>query len=155
MPQLVKGGKNVFAWSKVRNSGEIKIPEDAMDEYKLNPSDKVLVISGSKTSGGFSIVQIEKIKNSPLSQVLDDIPKLSTFQLSQDKPIKYKNRFFTWSEISQDGTICLSKQTLKFFGIQPGDVVLSVRGSGLGVGFIVKGPIIKEAENHKELKVYE
>ena len=155
MPQLVKGGKNVFAWSKVGITGKIKIPEEVISEYQLHAFDKVIVIGGSKTSGGFSIVKIEKMKDSPLAVVLDENPELNSFKISNDKPIKYKNRFFTWTEITQEETLCLSNQALKFFGIKPGDKVLSVRGSGLGVGFIVKGPIIKEAENHQELKVYE
>ena len=61
MPQLVKGGKNAFAWSKVRINGEIKIPNEVIVEYDLQPGDKVIIMSGSKTSGGFSIVKVEKL----------------------------------------------------------------------------------------------
>ena len=76
MPQLVKDGKNVFGWSKVGNSGCIKIPMDVIEEYNLRPSNKVLIMSGSKTSRGFSIVKIEKLINSPLSIVLDNNPNV-------------------------------------------------------------------------------
>ena len=30
MPQLVKGGKHVFGWSKVGNNGVIKIPPEVI-----------------------------------------------------------------------------------------------------------------------------
>jgi hypothetical protein len=155
MPQLVKGGKNVFGWSIVSNSGDIKLPKDAIEEYQLQPSNKVIIISGSKTSGGFSIVKIEKLTDSPLSIVIDNNPKLANFKLSKGKTIQYREKFFCWTEILKDGKIQLPIETLKIYGIKPGDAVLSARGSGLGLGIIVRGPIIKEAEKHPELKLLE
>ena len=154
MPQLVKGGKNVFGWSKVGNNGVIKIPPEVIEEYNLRPSNKVIIMSGSKTSGGFSIVKIEKLINSPLSVVLDNNPKLAKFQLPNGESIQYNNRFFCWTEILHDGKIYLPIETLQLYGIKPGDNILSARGSDLGVGFIVRGPIIKEARNHPELKFF-
>jgi len=50
MPQLIKGGKNVFGWSKISNSSGIKIPIEVIKEYDLQPSNKVIIMSGSKTS---------------------------------------------------------------------------------------------------------
>ncbi len=154
MPQLVKGGKNVFGWSKVSKNGIIKIPEEASKEYNLHPLDKVIVISGSKTSGGFSIIKIEKFTDSQLSSILKNNPKLANFKLSKGMTIQYGKRFFCWTEILKDGKIQLPIETLIIYGIRPGNAVLSARGSGLGVGIIVRGPIIKEAEKHTELKIY-
>lgn len=155
MPQLVKGGKNVFGWSKVGNTGVIKIPPEVIEEYQLQPSNKVIIMSGSKTSGGFSIVKIEKLISSPLSVVLDNNPDLAHFKLSNGEPIQYNNRYFCWTEISKNEKIHLPTVTLQLFGIKPGDNILSARGSGLGVGFIVKGPIISEAKKHPELRLFE
>lgn len=39
MPQLVKGGKHVFGWSRVGDTGRIIIPPEAMEEYHLKDSD--------------------------------------------------------------------------------------------------------------------
>ena len=154
MPQLVKGGKNVFRWSKVSNSSGIKIPIEVIKEYDLRPSNKVIIMSGSKTSGGFSIVKIEKLINSPLSVVLDNNPKLAKFQLSNGEPIQYNNRYFCWTEISKNGKIHLPIETLRLYGIKLRDNILSARGSGLGVGFLVRGPIIQEARKHSDLKIF-
>ena len=153
MPQLVKGGKNVFGWSIVSNNGDIKIPKEAIEEYQLQPSNKVIIISGSKTSGGFSIVKIEKLTDSPLSTVLNNNPKLAKFKLSKGETIQYRKQFFCWTEILKDGKIQLPIETLIVYGIRPGDAVLSARGSGLGIGIIIRGPTIKEAEKHSELKI--
>ncbi len=35
MPQLVKGGKYVYGWSKVSTKGKIAIPDKAKEEYNL------------------------------------------------------------------------------------------------------------------------
>jgi bifunctional DNA-binding transcriptional regulator/antitoxin component of YhaV-PrlF toxin-antitoxin module len=154
MPQLVKGGKHVFGWSKVGNNGDIKIPPEVVEEYQLQPSDKVIIISGSKTSGGFSIVKFEVLKNSPLSVVLNNNPDLARFQLSNGVPIQYNNRYFCWTEISKNGKIHFPIETLRLYGIKPRDYILSARGSGLGVGFLVRGPIIQEARKHSDLKIF-
>ena len=154
MPQLVKGGKHVFGWSKVGNNGVIKIPPEVIEEYQLQPYDKVIIISGSKTSGGFSIVKFEVLKNSPLSVVLDNNPDLARFQLSNGEPIQYNNRYFCWTEISKNGKIHLPIETLRLYGIKLRDNILSARGSGLGVGFLVRGPIIQEARKHSDLKIF-
>ncbi len=39
--------------------------------------------------------------------------------------------------------------------IKMGDKLLVIRGSGLAVGFAVKGPIVKVAQKHKEIKVFQ
>lgn len=35
MPQLVKGGKNVFGWSKVSNNDRIRIPHEVIEDNKI------------------------------------------------------------------------------------------------------------------------
>lgn len=155
MPQLVKGGKHVFGWSKVGEKGRIPIPREAQEEYHLHPKDKVILSQGSKTSGGFSCIKEEIFRASRLSPLLDANPRLATFQLPKGMPIRYKNRIFSWAEICDDGSIDLPLEILQVFGIQPGDRVLVVRGSGLGPGFIVRGPIIEEAQRHADLSLIE
>ncbi len=155
MPQLVKGGKNAFGWSKVGINGEIKIPKEVREEYNLQPTNKVIIMTGSKKSGGFSIIKEEKLRDSHLSIILENNPKLSDFTLSKGEVINYNNRIFCWIEINDRGSIILPVKTLKLYGIKPGDHILSVRGSNLGVGFIGKGPIIEEAKKHPELKIFE
>ena len=49
----------------------------------------------------------------------------------------------------------LPPRALTAYGIQPGDRLLVIRGSNLGVGFGVRGPIIEEANRHPELEVFD
>jgi len=50
MPQLVKGGKYTFGWSRVGDTGRIVIPAEAVEEYRLKESEKLILVPGSKTS---------------------------------------------------------------------------------------------------------
>ena len=62
MPQLVKGGKHVFGWSKVGEQGSIVIPSEAFAEYHLITGENVILMSGSKTSGGFGLTKRESLR---------------------------------------------------------------------------------------------
>ncbi|MBN2602637.1 MAG: hypothetical protein JXA91_00710 [Candidatus Thermoplasmatota archaeon] len=153
MPRLVKGGKYAFGWSNVSSTGRIKIPPEAVSEYNLKTADKLIVISGSKTSGGFSIVKIDKLKSSFLSIILDD-DETNILKIPMGQPLKKNLRVLCWTILYKDGIFFLPINTLKLFGVSPGSRLLAIRGSGLGLGFAFKGPIINEAEKHEELEIF-
>jgi bifunctional DNA-binding transcriptional regulator/antitoxin component of YhaV-PrlF toxin-antitoxin module len=147
MPQLVKGGKYVFGWSKVGNKGKIVIPSEAFIEYNLIAGENVILISGSKTSGGFGLTKYESLKESKLSVLLAE------FRIPEGTAIKYEGRTYCWVTISAM-SLTVPIETLAQFGIKPGDRLLAVRGSGLALGFIVRGPIVEEAKKHPEIEIY-
>ena len=155
MPQLVKGGKNAFAWSKVSDTGRIIIPDDAFEEYTFQENEIVILISGSKTSGGFALTRMEKFLDSTISHaVLKSHPGLIKQEIPEGESVRFGSRFFCWIQIN-DKSITLPTETLNNYSVKNGDLLLTVRGSDLGLAFIVKGPMIKEAKKHKELRVYQ
>lgn len=81
MPQLVKGGKDIFGWSKVGENGKIIIPEEAYLEYKFNEDKKCILMSGSKRSGGFGLSSNRLIRNSPIGKMLERFPELINHRL--------------------------------------------------------------------------
>ena len=153
MPQLVKGGKYIFGWSHVSDTGKICIPEEAKDEYHFRPFDKIFIMSGSKTSKGFSITKTELIKDSVIYQKLSTYKKLIYFQELPNGYIKDKNKILTWSELDAGGCFQLSEDILKQYDVNLKDNVLVGRGSGFALAFIKTGSIVKEAMNHPELLV--
>ncbi len=155
MPQLVKGGKHVYAWSKVNNNGRIVIPNEAITEYNLLTCDKVILMPGSKRSGGFAVTSVEALKKSALRVILDGHPQLADFQITEGTTIEIKGRPYCWIKMNKNGSITVPLETLKKYGVNLGDKLLSVRGSGVALGFIVKGPIIDEAKKHADIKMYE
>ena len=154
MPRLVKGDKYVYGWSEVCNDGKIVIPDEAISEYNFQTPEKVILMLGSRTSGGFAITTISLLMNTPLSRLLDENPKLASFQLPEGATIIVAGKPCCWVTLNTDGCIIVPLETLKKFGVKIGDVLLSVKGSRLGLGFCVKGPLIEEAKRHSNLTLF-
>ena len=157
MPQLVKGGKYVFGWSLVQKNGRIAIPEEAYVEYEFNTCDKIVIIPGSSTSGGFSIAQVNQLKNGPFEEILALLrysDENKTFQIPEQKLMKLRKRFVCWVKLFNTRYFDLQRETLTVYGIEVGDKLLVCRGSGHALGFIVKGPIVETARKHSELKTF-
>jgi hypothetical protein len=151
MPQLVKGGKYIFGWSKVDNNGVIRIPDEAYLEYEFNQDDKVILISGSNTSGGFGLSSKRLLKKTVLGKSLISYPELMDFQIPEGKVIKIKNKGFCWMNIKKNKSMYFPKPTLKEYSININEKLLVGRGSGLALAFISKGPIYEEAKKHSDI----
>jgi hypothetical protein len=154
MPQLVKGGKYIFGWIQIRENGKITIPEEAYFEYKFNIDEKGILLSGSKTSGGFGLTSNRLIKNSPIGKMLEGFPELINFQLKEGEIVKINEKFYTWIKIFKDKSFKISENALKSFKIKTNQKLLAGRGSGLALAFIVKGPIYEEAKKHPEIPIF-
>lgn len=127
MLQLAKGGKWVFGWCVAGPASEIQIPPEAYMEYSFQQGETAILIRGSKRSGGIGIGRPEKLNNTFL-----------------------QSRFIGQTTIGADGRVALPPEA----GVQPGERLLSVRGSGLALSFLQRGPICEEAFNHPEIEVF-
>ena len=155
MPHLDRGGKYVYGWSRVGESGAIAVPEEAMGVYGLKEWDKVVLMSGSRRSGGFALTTPSLLAGTPLSAVLRRFPRLRTFQMAEGRTVRVEGRAFCWTTIQEGGYITLPGEALREYGIMPGDLLLSVKGSRLALGFALRGPLVEEAITHPELEVPE
>lgn len=158
MPQLVKGGKYVFGWSLVQITGRIAIPEEASVEYEFNTCDKIILIPGSSTSGGFNITHVNQLKKGPFKEILTLLnysEDTKTFKLPEMKLMEYnKNRFVCWVRLENTKYFTLQRETLTTYGVKAGDRLLVCRGSRNALAFIVKGPIVKTARKYPELPTF-
>ncbi|MDH4207889.1 MAG: hypothetical protein OEV76_03350 [Anaerolineae bacterium] len=155
MPQLVRGGKYVYGWSLVSDQGKIHIPSEALSEYGLKEFDKVILMSGSRRSGGFAVTTPALLAGSPLSAVLQRFPRLRTFQMPEARVVRVEGRSFCWASIEEGGCLSLPEETLREYEIIPGDRLLTVRGSSLALGFARTGPLVDEALTQAEIEVFE
>lgn len=155
MPQMLRGGKHVYGWSKVGEGGRIAIPKEAMDEYGLKEWERVILMSGSRRSGGFALTTPGLLGGTPLSAALRRFPRLRTFRMVEARTVRVEGRAFCWTTIQEGGYITLPGETLREYGIIPGDLLLSVRGSRLALGFALRGPLVEEAITHPELEAPE
>jgi bifunctional DNA-binding transcriptional regulator/antitoxin component of YhaV-PrlF toxin-antitoxin module len=154
MPRLVKGGKYVYGLSVVSPDGTIPIPSEAMEEYHYRAGDRVIVMSGSRKSGGFAITKADKLERSALSTLISDLPGLAAYTVPEGKIIRSRGRLFAWTVIRDGGGIRLPLDTLAAYGLRPGDRLAVGRGSHLAIAFIARGPILEEALRHSELAVF-
>lgn len=153
LPQLVKGGKNVYGWSTVNATGKIAVPTEALTEYNFKPPCKVILLPGSARSGGFGITTLPILKDSVFSFRLKRYPELTSFQLPEGEVIMIAGKPCCWATLDKDGYITVPLKTLQKFGINTKDRLLSVRGSCFALGFCVRGPLIDEARKHSNLTV--
>jgi hypothetical protein len=117
-----KGGKWVFGWVTVEGDNRITIPAEAYQEHGFQAGDKVVFLRGSRRSDGFAVGRAERIA-------------------AAAGGLELQKRVIGGGEIEADRQVLLPAQ----IGIQPGDRLLAVRGSGLALGFVVRGPIYEEA----------
>jgi hypothetical protein len=151
MPQLVKGGKYAFGWSRVGEGGEITVPPEALQEYRLEGTREVILVSGSRTSGGFGIATAESLRGSPLAATLRSDPAQWA---PRGEVVEERGRLY-YRATMRDGRLTVPLEVLARYGIQPGDRILCIRGSGRAIGFAVRGPIVDEAQGHPELDTFQ
>lgn len=128
MPQLTKGGKWIFGWCLVGPSREIRIPQQAYSEYGFQPGEAVILIQGSKRSGGFGVARQGRLAQAQVS---------------------FRSRFIGQARVGEDRYLALPAEV----GVQPGERLLAVRGSGLALGFLLHGPVYEQAIKHPEVEV--
>jgi len=155
MPQLVKGGKYVFGWTVLNNDLSIRIPDEAFDEYKFIETDKLIIISGSISSGGFSIITPDSIINSKLSNNIISLigykKEINSFTADRLEILKYGKRLISWASLDKKKYFELSNELINLLNIKLGCRLLVGRGSGIGPAFIAKGTIYNEALKHKDI----
>jgi bifunctional DNA-binding transcriptional regulator/antitoxin component of YhaV-PrlF toxin-antitoxin module len=144
MPQLLKGGKYTYAWVTISDTGSIAVPPETVEDYGLELDELIVLLSGSNSSGWFSVIPKRNLTNSPLNPLKENKDMLEDkVQLSRGRP-------FAVTRFKGDG-IYLMKEVLEVFGLEKGDRLLVIRGSGMGPSFIVRGSVIEEALKHPEL----
>jgi hypothetical protein len=154
MPQLKKGGKFVFGWSLITPEGTVTIPQQAFDEYTLKSSNKVILISGSKRTGGFCVSSRSLIEQSDIHGLFDQYPSLSDYGTNEGEFVKYKGRFYCWVNLNNN-SITLSREMMKMLDVKIGNKLLSIRGSDIAFVMGAKGPLIERAnQSEKYIEQY-
>lgn len=159
MPQLIKGGKYVYGWTFIQNDGHIRIPDEAYDDYHFKENGKIILISGSRSSGGFSVNPIEAIEASKMGPKIFDsigfIKESRSFTSRRGSVFRSGTRSICWTACDASRSFLLSEEFIDLLELKTGCKLLVGRGSGVGPVFIVRGSIYNEALKHKSLAEYE
>ena len=146
MPQMNKGGKFIFGKSIIRDGGVLYF---AICEYDITTEGKVYLITGSKSTGGFSVTRKGLLEVSKLGHILTDNPELRDYTLPSGNFIKFKGRAYAWTDISKDGKIALTKEMLSLLKITIGMKLLSIRSSDIAFTMGAYGRLIEESMKHE------
>jgi hypothetical protein len=119
---------------------------------------KIIILSGSKTSGGFSIMKPESPSSSVIGQriagafrSLDSNPSFATGSSTLSYAGK---RLILTTMVDHGKNLCVSADLLHILGLKTGDKLLVGRGSGLGPAFIARGQIYAEALKHGHISTF-
>ena len=154
MPQLRHQGKHVFGWSIIREEDTVCLPPELIKEYHLEKKSDIILFTGSKTSGGFCISKLETLKSSKLSKIIENNPLLEDEE-NIGRIIEYNGRSYCHLKLNEQNSINLSQKIMNHFNLKIGDKLLIIRGSNIAFDCILKGPLVKVAnETNKEIKVY-
>lgn len=148
MPQISKGGKYIFGWSRIREDGTVTFPQMAVDEYGLKEETHIYIVSGSKQTGGFCVMTEPLFSNSKLKNILKENPSLAGRSLKEGELISYKGRKYGWLALKEN-TVHLPESLLKILEIKIGDTLLSIRSSDIAFTMGVKGRLIDKAHEYQ------
>ena len=81
-------------------------------------------------------------------------PDLAEFQIEEGKIVNVGRKVMCWATIHENGQLLLPPPLLEVYGVKPGDYLLVIRGSYVGIGLAAKGPLVKEARKHPEIVVF-
>jgi hypothetical protein len=157
MPQLVKGGKYVFGISQLSAEYQIQIPPEAFSEYELGNTLSIVLIPGSKTSGGFAInspVRLSQSKLYNLLKPLDYLEKFGTFGVPAYALKNISSRMVVWIPLNKEGRFLLTPELARVLGLEVNHKLVVVKGGYIGPGFVARGPIYEEAMCHPKLKIF-
>lgn len=154
MPQITKGGKYIFGWSKIRANGALTFPAEVVHEYKLEQETAVYIVSGSKQTGGFCVMPEPLLLHSPLKSILRENPQLANRNLEEGALISYKGRKYGWLAL-KDSSVRLSAALLHALELTAEDMLLCIRSSNIAFTMGVKGSLIDKAKAYAgEITVY-
>lgn len=148
MPQMTKGGKYIFGWSKIGQNGELTFPTMAVKEYNLQKETYIYIVSGSKQTGGFCVMTEPLLSHSTLKNVLEENPSLADRSLSEGELIAYKGRKYGWLALNKS-EVYLSDDLMKMLEIKVGDKLLAIRSSDIAFTMGVKGSLIEKANDYQ------
>jgi hypothetical protein len=146
VPQLERGGKYVFGWSVLHPDGSVRLPPEAVIEYRFPRQGSLVVMSGSKTSRGMRVGAAARLEGT----VLDPVAAIPC----GDGLARLKNSLVATAMI-HDGVMTVPTAALEAFGLAAGDRLLVIRGSSLAFVMAQTGPLVEIGRKHPEVAVFE
>ena len=155
MPQLNKGGKYVFGLSIIGPGNRILLPREALDRYPVHREKRILIFTGSRSTGGFCVTSPGLLAGSKLAHILTDCPGLAGDELGEGEFIRYKGRGYAWAPVSPEGVVTLPDKAMAYLALSIGDTLMCIKSSDIAFTMGAKGPLMERAANYRgEIREY-
>lgn len=148
MPQIAKGGKFVFGRSLIREDLSVRFPPQAVREYDITVEQRVYLMTGSKSTGGFCIMRKGLLAPSKLGMILTENPELRDYSTAPGAFIRFKGRSYCWLPIDSEGLIRLTPEMMSFLDLRVGMKLLSIRSSDIAFSMGAKGRLLEAADQY-------
>lgn len=145
MPRLNKGGKFIFGFSVIRPDLSLRLPPQTLAEYDITKDGKVIIFTGSRSTGGFCVTNPSLLAGSKLGHILEERGGLADGSLPQGGFVRYKGRGYAWLPIDGDGIVQLTPAAMERLQLYPGAELLSIRSSDIAFTMGAKGPLLDRA----------
>jgi hypothetical protein len=131
VPQIRKGGTFIFCWSTIKSDFSIQFPIEVINEYDICSEDKVFLITGSKTTGGFAVSKKAFMEKSIFNNIFIVYNDLGNYKTREGDFLKYKDRKYTWIPINNEGKIFLNQDILSSLSLKINGILLSIKSSNI------------------------
>ena len=99
-------GKFVFGRSVLQENGSLRLPPQAVEEYRITEEGQVILFTGSKSTGGFCVTRRGLLLPSKLGHILTDCSGLGDGSLPPARLLAYKGRSYCWlPHLSRGGAV--------------------------------------------------
>ena len=145
VPQLNPGGKFVFGRSVLQENGSLRLPPQAVEEYRITEEGQVILFTGRKSTGGFCVTRRGLLLPSKLGRILTDCSGLGDGSLPPARLLAYKGRSYCWLPISPEGELSLPQGLMEQLQLTPGLALLAIRSSDIAFTMGARGPLLERA----------
>lgn len=146
MDQAKTGDSHLFGWCAIKDDGQLQLPSAALSAYGLNETSAVIFYLGSSQTGGLCITSRILLENSPLSEIVTDLPDLVGYTMPAGETHNYKGRAYGWLSLDGSGTLSLPAPLLERLELASGSRLLAIRGNNMAFTLAAKGPLLAVAE---------
>ncbi len=126
----------------------VNLPPEVIIEYDITSEGKIYLMSGSKATGGFIITRKGLLYHSKIGNILRENKSLCDYELPKGVFIKYKGRYYCWTDITNEGKFSLDIEMMKMFDLEIGTKLLCIRSSNIAFTMGLKGTLMERARNY-------
>ena len=129
----------------LQENGSLRLPPQAVEEYRITEEGQVILFTGSKSTGGFCVTRRGLLLPSKLGRILTDCSGLGDGSLPPARLLAYKGRSYCWLPISPEGELSLPQGLMEQLQLTPGLALLAIRSSDIAFTMGARGPLLERA----------